>query len=100
MIVAEGTAVPRTRERWAWVLCLLGLPALAVPAGVDPTSYKVTSFVLSAAGAGIAGALWATMRDGLGLVQPDQFNFQFSFDAIAPVALMRAHKYQSLREHE
>ena len=27
------------------------------------------------------------MRDGLGLVQPDQFNFQFSFDAITMVIL-------------
>ncbi|HEY3594799.1 MAG TPA: branched-chain amino acid ABC transporter permease [Polyangiaceae bacterium] len=59
----------------------------AAAAGVDPTRYKVTSFVLSAAGAGIAGGLWATMRDGLGLVQPDQFNFQFSFDAITMVIL-------------
>src|SRR5262249_10909052 len=55
--------------------------------GVDPTRYKVTSFVLSAFGAGVAGALWATMHDGLGLVQPDQFNFQFSFDAITMVIL-------------
>jgi len=47
----------------------------------------VTSFVLAAFGAGIAGALWATMHDGLGLVQPDQFNFQFSFDAITMVIL-------------
>jgi branched-chain amino acid transport system permease protein len=59
----------------------------AAAVGVDPTRYKVTSFVLAAAGAGIAGGLWATMRDGLGLVQPDQFNFQFSFDAITMVIL-------------
>src|SRR5215471_7262589 len=59
----------------------------AAAVGVDPTRYKVVSFVLAAGGAGIAGGLWATMRDGLGLVQPDQFNFQFSFDAITMVIL-------------
>ena len=59
----------------------------AAAAGVDPTRYKVISFVLAASGAGVAGGLWATMRDGLGLVQPDQFNFQFSFDAITMVIL-------------
>jgi branched-chain amino acid transport system permease protein len=59
----------------------------AAAVGVDPTRYKVVSFVLSSAGAGIAGGLLATMHDGLGLVQPDQFNFQFSFDAITMVIL-------------
>jgi len=59
----------------------------AAAVGVDPTRYKVISFVLAAAGAGIAGGLWGTMRDGLGLVQPDQFTFQFSFDAITMVIL-------------
>jgi branched-chain amino acid transport system permease protein len=59
----------------------------AAAVGVDPTKYKVISFVLAACGAGIAGGLLATMRDGLGLVQPDQFNFQFSFDAITMVIL-------------
>lgn len=59
----------------------------AAAVGVDPTRYKVTSFVLAALGAGVAGALWATMHDGLGLVQPDQFGFQFSFDAITMVIL-------------
>jgi len=59
----------------------------AAAVGVDPTRYKVISFVLAAFGAGVAGGLWATMRDGLGLVQPDQFNFQFSFDAITMVIL-------------
>jgi branched-chain amino acid transport system permease protein len=59
----------------------------AAAAGVDPTRYKVISFVIAASGAGVAGGLWATMRDGLGLVQPDQFNFQFSFDAITMVIL-------------
>ena len=59
----------------------------AAAVGVDPTRYKVVSFVVSAMGAGIAGGLWSTMRDGLGLVQPDQFNFQFSFDAITMVIL-------------
>lgn len=55
--------------------------------GVDPTRYKVTSFVLSAAGAGIAGALLSTMRNGNPTVQPDQFNFNYSFDLITMVIL-------------
>ncbi|HVY47449.1 MAG TPA: branched-chain amino acid ABC transporter permease [Minicystis sp.] len=55
--------------------------------GVDPTSYKVTSFVIAAVGAGIAGALLASMRDGNPTVQPDQFNFAYSFDAITMVIL-------------
>jgi len=55
--------------------------------GVDPTRYKVTSFVLAATGAGFAGALLASMRDGNPTVQPDQFTFQYSFDAITMVIL-------------
>jgi branched-chain amino acid transport system permease protein len=55
--------------------------------GVDPTRYKVTSFVISAIGAGIAGALLSSMRDGNPTVQPDQFNFAYSFDAITMVIL-------------
>lgn len=55
--------------------------------GVDPTQYKVTSFVISAVGAGIAGALLSSMRDGNPTVQPDQFGFAYSFDAIAMVIL-------------
>lgn len=55
--------------------------------GVDPTRYKVTSFVISAAGAGVAGALLSSMRDGNPTVQPDQFNFAYSFDAITMVIL-------------
>ena len=59
----------------------------AAAVGVDPTGYKVTSFVLAAGGAGVAGALMATMRDGSPIVQPDSFNFQASFDAITMVIL-------------
>jgi branched-chain amino acid transport system permease protein len=55
--------------------------------GVDPTRYKVTSFVISAMGAGVAGALLSSMRDGNPTVQPDQFNFTTSFDAITMVIL-------------
>jgi branched-chain amino acid transport system permease protein len=55
--------------------------------GVDPTRYKVTSFVIAAAGAGVAGALLSAMRDGNPTVQPDQFNFAYSFDAITMVIL-------------
>lgn len=73
---------------WGRALRALRADEIAASAvGVDPTRYKVTSFVLAALGAGMAGALWATMHDGLGLVQPDQFNFQFSFDAITMVIL-------------
>lgn len=55
--------------------------------GVDPTRYKVTSFVIAATGAGIAGGLLASMRDGNPTVQPDQFTFTYSFDAITMVIL-------------
>src|SRR4051812_5071630 len=59
----------------------------AAAVGVDPTRYKVISFVLAAFGAGIAGGLLASMRDGNPTVQPDQFNFTYSFDAITMVIL-------------
>ena len=55
--------------------------------GVDPTRYKVTSFVIAAAGAGLAGALLSSLRDGNPTVQPDQFGFTYSFDAITMVIL-------------
>lgn len=59
----------------------------AAAVGVDPTRYKVTSFVISSAGAGIAGGMMAIMRDGTPIVQPDTFGFQMSFDAITMVIL-------------
>lgn len=59
----------------------------AASVGVDPTRYKVTSFVIAATGAGIAGGLLASMRDGNPTVQPDQFTFAYSFDAITMVIL-------------
>ena len=59
----------------------------AAAVGVDPTRYKVTSFVISSVGAGIAGGLMAMSRDGTPIVQPDSFNFQASFDAITMVIL-------------
>ena len=59
----------------------------AAAVGVDPTRYKVTSFVLAAVGAGIAGALSATMRDGSPVVNPDSYGFAASFDAITMVIL-------------
>lgn len=55
--------------------------------GVDPTRYKVTSFVIAAVGAGVAGSLMAIMRDGTPVVNPDSYNFQASFDAITMVIL-------------
>lgn len=59
----------------------------AAAVGVDPTRYKVTSFVIAAIGAGIAGGLMAIMRDGVPIVNPDSYNFQASFDAITMVIL-------------
>jgi len=59
----------------------------AAAVGVDPTQYKVSSFVLAAAGGGIAGSMLALMRDGTPIVQPDTFGFQASFDAITMVIL-------------
>jgi branched-chain amino acid transport system permease protein len=59
----------------------------AAAVGVDPTRYKVTSFVIAAVGAGIAGGLMAIMRDGAPIVNPDNYNFQASFDAITMVIL-------------
>jgi branched-chain amino acid transport system permease protein len=59
----------------------------AAAVGVDPTRYKVMSFVLSAVGGGIAGGLMAQMRDGAPIVQPESFGFQTSFDAITMVIL-------------
>jgi branched-chain amino acid transport system permease protein len=59
----------------------------AAAVGVDPTRYKVTSFVLAAVGAGVAGGLMAMTRDGTPIVQPESYNFQASFDAITMVIL-------------
>jgi branched-chain amino acid transport system permease protein len=59
----------------------------AAAVGVDPTRYKVSSFVLAAAGGGVGGALLALMRDGTPIVQPDAFGFQASFDAITMVII-------------
>ncbi len=59
----------------------------AAAVGVDPTRYKVMSFVISSVGGGIAGGLMAMMRDGAPIVQPESFGFQTSFDAITMVIL-------------
>ncbi len=73
---------------WGRALRALREDEIAASAvGVDPTRYKVTSFVIAAFGAGVAGALSAIMRDGIGIVQPDQFDFRLSFDAITMVIL-------------
>ena len=55
--------------------------------GVDPTRYKVTSFVIAAAGAGVAGGLLAidARRQPHGSAR--QFNFNYSFDLITMVIL-------------
>ena len=73
---------------WGRALRALREDEIAVSAvGVDPTRYKVTSFVLAAGGAGLAGALLSSMREGNPTVQPDQFTFAYSFDAITMVIL-------------
>ena len=59
----------------------------AAAVGIDPTRYKVTSFVLSAIGGGLAGAMIALCRDGSPIVQPDSFGFAASFDAVTMVIL-------------
>jgi branched-chain amino acid transport system permease protein len=59
----------------------------AAAVGVDPTRYKVTSFVLSATGGGAAGAMMALLRDGSPIVQPESFGFATSFDAVTMVIL-------------
>ncbi|MEP7123747.1 MAG: branched-chain amino acid ABC transporter permease [Byssovorax sp.] len=55
--------------------------------GVDPTRYKVTSFVIAAIGAGVAGGLLASLRDGNPTIAPAQFDFNASFDIITMVIL-------------
>jgi branched-chain amino acid transport system permease protein len=73
---------------WGRALRALREDEIAASAvGVDPTRYKVTSFVLAAMGGGIAGGLLGIMRDGSPIVQPGQFNFQANFDAITMVIL-------------
>ncbi|HEU4532540.1 MAG TPA: branched-chain amino acid ABC transporter permease [Polyangiaceae bacterium] len=57
----------------------------AAACGVSATRYRVSSFVLAAAGAGLAGGLLALLRDGSPLVQPAQFTLQTSFDAVVMV---------------
>ncbi|MGZ3456860.1 MAG: branched-chain amino acid ABC transporter permease [Polyangiales bacterium] len=59
----------------------------AAAVGVDPAKYKVTAFVLAAAGAGVAGALLAIQRDGPGIVSPALMKFDRSFEVITMVIL-------------
>lgn len=59
----------------------------AAAVGVDPARYKVTAFVLAAAGAGIAGALLSIKRDGPGIVSPALMKFDRSFEVITMVIL-------------
>jgi branched-chain amino acid transport system permease protein len=88
--VALGTIICWRLKFSGWGRALRALredEIASAAVGVDPTSYKVTSFVIAAAGAGVAGALLASMRDGNPTVQPDQFSFMYSFDAITMVIL-------------
>jgi branched-chain amino acid transport system permease protein len=73
---------------WGCALRALREDEIAAAAvGVDPTRYKVTSFVIAAVGAGVAGGLMAIMRDGTPIVSPDNYGFAASFDAITMVIL-------------
>jgi branched-chain amino acid transport system permease protein len=87
--IALGVVAWRIKfSGWGRALRALREDEIAAAAvGVDPTRYKVTSFVLAAVGAGIAGALTATMRDGSPVVNPDSYGFAASFDAITMVIL-------------
>jgi branched-chain amino acid transport system permease protein len=88
VIVAAVMAWRIKFSGWGRTLRALREDEIAAAAvGVDPTRYKVTSFVIAAAGAGIAGGLLASMRDGPPTVSPDQFNFNASFEAITMVIL-------------
>jgi branched-chain amino acid transport system permease protein len=88
VVVATIVAWRLKFSGWGRALRALREDEIAAAAvGVDPTRYKVTSFVIAAIGGGIAGGLLATMRLGNPTVQPDQFNFTYSFDAITMVIL-------------
>lgn len=88
LIVATLFAWRLKFSGWGRALRALREDEIAASAvGVDPTRYKVTSFVLAAAGAGMAGGLFALMRDGSPTVQPDSFTFAQSFDYITMVIL-------------
>lgn len=88
VIVATLVAWRLKFSGWGRALRALREDEIAASAvGVDPTRYKVVSFVLAAAGAGMAGALFALMRDGSPTVQPDSFTFTQSFDYITMVIL-------------
>ncbi len=87
--VLVGVAAWRLKfSGWGRALRALREDEIAAAAvGVDPTRYKVTSFVIAAVGGGVAGGMIAQMRDGSYLVNPETFNFQASFDAITMVIL-------------
>ncbi len=89
MAALLGVAAWRLKfSSWGRALRALREDEIAAAAvGVDPTRYKVRSFVVAAVGAGIAGGLMAMNRDGTPTVQPDNYNFQASFDAITMVIL-------------
>ena len=59
----------------------------AAAVGVDPTRYKVRSFVISAVGASIAGSMLALMHDGTGSVGPGDYKMDKSFEIITMVIL-------------
>ncbi len=87
--VLAGVAAWRLKfSGWGRALRALREDEIAAAAvGVDPTRYKVTSFVIAAVGGAVAGGMIAQMRDGSYLVNPETYNFSASFDAITMVIL-------------
>jgi branched-chain amino acid transport system permease protein len=89
-VAALGCAIAWRLKASRWGRALRALredETAAASVGIDPVRYKVTSFVIAAAGAGIAGGLIAMMRDGSPVQQPDAYGFALSFDAIMMVIL-------------
>jgi len=89
-VVCLGCAIAWRLKFSAWGRALRAMredEIAAASVGIDPTRYKVTSFVIAAIGGGVAGGLVALMRDGSPVQQPDAYGFLLSFDAITMVIL-------------
>ncbi len=89
MTILMGVAAWRLKfSSWGRALRALREDEIAAAAvGVDPTRYKVRSFVLSAMGASVAGCMLALMHDGTGSVNPGDYKMDKSFEIITMVIL-------------
>lgn len=76
-------AVARSRTGRAWAY-LREDETAAQAMGIPVTRYKLMAYVLGAAWAGIAGAIFAAKQS---IITPDTFTFQQSFLAVAVVVL-------------